>query len=102
MSNTVTVTILDKDYTVACPPEQEDDLHTAARHLDKEMREIRNSGRINGVERIAVMVALNMTYDLLQTQEKLQENSTGSLDGINRINSKLEDALHRYRQLEIG
>lgn len=101
MSNTVTVTILDKDYTVACPPEQEDDLHTAARHLDREMREIRNSGRITGVERIAVMVALNLSYELLQAQEKIADNTTGSLDGIKRLNNKLEDALHRYRQMEI-
>ncbi len=102
MSNTVSVTILDKDYTVACPPDQEDDLHTAARHLDKEMREIRNSGRINGNERIAVMVALNLSYELLHAQEKIEENSVGSLDGIKRLNTKLEDALHRHRQMQIS
>ena len=57
-ANTVTVKILDKDYQVACPEEQEAELVVSAKYLDKQMRGIRNSGKVIGLERIAVMAAL--------------------------------------------
>lgn len=65
-SNTVNVTILEKDYLVACPPEARFQLEESARYLDSKMREIRSSGKVVGTERIAVMAALNMAYELLQ------------------------------------
>lgn len=65
-SNTVSVTILEKDYLVACPPEARFQLEESARYLDSKMKEIRASGKVVGTERIAVMAALNMAYDLLQ------------------------------------
>ena len=55
--NTVTVKILDKEYQVACPEDQEDNLATSAKYLDKQMRKIRETGKVIGVERIAVMAA---------------------------------------------
>jgi len=64
---TVKVNILDKEYLVACPEEARGELERAAGHLDQKMREIRASGKVFGTERIAVMAALNITNDLLQT-----------------------------------
>ena len=61
-SNTVTVTILEKEYQVACPEEQEADLIASAKYLDKQMRSIRETGKVIGLERIAVMAALNISY----------------------------------------
>ena len=63
--NTATVKILDKEYQVACPEEQEAELLTSAKYLDKQMRKIRNSGKVIGLERIAVMAALNISFELL-------------------------------------
>ncbi len=60
--NTVTVTILDKEYQVACPEEQQAELIVSAKYLDKQMRSIRDSGKVVGLERIAVMAALNICY----------------------------------------
>ena len=56
-STTVEVKILDKEYLVACPAEEQDALIRAARHLDGKMRQIRTSGKVFGTERIAVMAA---------------------------------------------
>jgi cell division protein ZapA len=70
MQNTVTVNILDKEYRVACPPESRENLENAASVLDNRMKEIRQTGKIYGTERIAVMAALNLTHDLLQEDEK--------------------------------
>ena len=101
--NTVTVKILDKDYQVACPEEQESELVTSAKYLDKQMRGIRETGKVIGLERIAVMAALNISYELLQASEHSDNAAPapdpGALDGLNR---KLDDALYQLRQLEIG
>lgn len=61
----VTVRILDKDYIVACPVGQSEALLNSAQIVDKKMREIRQSGKVLGIERIAVMVALNLSNELL-------------------------------------
>ncbi|MBB3048396.1 cell division protein ZapA [Litorivivens lipolytica] len=97
--NTVVVRIMDKEFQVACPPDQEPGLHQAAARLDKQMREIRSSGKVIGLERIAIMVALNTTYELLNGSN---EPSKAEQDSIKRVNEKLEDALHKLRQLEIN
>ena len=100
-SNTVTVKILDKDYQVACPEEQEDDLATSAKYLDKQMRKIRDTGKVIGVERIAVMAALDIGYELLQAA---QGGGAGkpNTDALQRLNRKLDEALYDLRQMEIG
>lgn len=65
--NTLEVKILDKEYLVACPEDKQQALRDASMQLDSKMREIRSSGKIFGSERIAVMAALNLTYDLMQS-----------------------------------
>jgi cell division protein ZapA len=101
--HTVTVKILDKEYQVACPEEQEADLIVSAKYLDKQMRDIRDTGKVIGLERIAVMAALNISYELLQASE---QSGTGSAppegESVGRLNRKLDDALYQLRQLEIG
>ncbi len=98
--NTVTVRILDKDYQVACPEEQEAQLQASAKYLDKQMRGIRASGKVIGLERIAVMAALNIGYELLQATDNAEGGQAGG--DVKRINRKLDEALHDLRQLEIG
>ena len=98
--NTVTVKILDKDYQVACPEEQEE-LKSSAKYLDKQMRGIRDTGKVIGLERIAVMAALNIGYELLQASDNTDVTPPPG-DSVKRINRKLDDALHDLRQLEIG
>lgn len=103
-ANTVSVKILDKDYQVACPEEQQADLIVSARYLDKQMRSIRDSGKVIGLERIAVMAALNISYELLQASEQAGNNQAGGADDgdVQSLNRKLDDALYQLRQLEIG
>ena len=101
--HTVTVKILDKDYQVACPEDQEAQLVVSARYLDKQMRSIRDTGKVIGLERIAVMAALNISYELLQASEHSDSNETQPAgEPVNRLNRKLDDALYQLRQLEIG
>lgn len=106
MSNeTVIVKLLDKEYQVACPPGQQEALQQSARYLDQQMRNIRSKGKVIGLERIAVMAALNISNELL-----LQNNGEAPTDdaaplksnSLKSLNDKLDEALHRFRQLEIS
>lgn len=101
-ANTVTVKILDKDYQVACPPEQEKGLIEAARHLDKQMRSVRDSGKVIGLERIAVMVALNMAYEVLNKDAPAADSSGAGVEQVRKLSERIDDTLQRFRQMEIG
>lgn len=101
--NTVSVKILDKEYQVACPEDQEADLVVSAKYLDKQMRDIRETGKVIGLERIAVMAALNISYELLQSTEQTgTSNTPPETESVGRLQRKLDDALYQLRQLEIG
>jgi cell division protein ZapA len=67
-ATTVTVRILDKEYQVACPDEEVDELTASARHLDRQMRAIRETGKVLGLDRMAVMAALNIAHDYLRLE----------------------------------
>ena len=102
-AHTVTVKILDKDYQVACPEDQESQLVVSSRYLDKQMRSIRDTGKVIGLERIAVMAALNISYELLQASENSGDaEDAPDGDSVNRLNRKLDDALYQLKQLEIS
>lgn len=87
--NTLDVKILDKEYLVACPLDTQPKLRMAAEQLDSKMREIRASGKVHGTERIAVMAALNITYELLQNNE----STVGQAKLLDELEAKLDDAL---------
>ncbi|MBI3901551.1 MAG: cell division protein ZapA [Nitrosomonadales bacterium] len=65
---TLDVTILDREFRVACPEDERAELLEAVAFLDKKMREIRDAGKIASVERIAIMAALNISHELLTTR----------------------------------
>ena len=69
---TISVTILDKDYQVSCPVDEVDALTASARYLDRQMAEIRESGKVLGSDRIAVMAALNIANEFLNNRESLE------------------------------
>ena len=71
MSNapkTLEIKILDRELRIACPEEERSELLDAVAYLDKRMREIRDTGKIVSIERIALMAALNITHELLTTK----------------------------------
>ncbi|MFW6342984.1 MAG: cell division protein ZapA, partial [Halothiobacillaceae bacterium] len=69
-TDTVNITILDKEYRIACPPEEREVLHRTAQYLDERMREIRAARRVIGADRIAVLAALNITHELLELKDR--------------------------------
>ncbi|AJE23062.1 cell division protein ZapA [Azotobacter chroococcum] len=91
--HTITVHILDKDYCIACPPEERANLESAARYLDGKMREIRSSGKVIGADRVAVMAALNITHDLLHKQERLDLQASSTREQVRTLLERVDRAL---------
>jgi cell division protein ZapA len=97
----VSVRLLDREYQVACPPEERSDLLDSAEYLDAKMREVRDSGKVVGVDRIAVISALNLANELI----KLRRNGS-SVDSelgakLQRLRERVESALEKGQQLEL-
>ena len=104
-ANGMTVHILGKEYMVACSDEERGALQASADYLDKKMREIRDSGKVIGTDRIAVMAALNITYELLEKKDQGTSDSAPATpkasERIRNLQNRIEEALYRSRQLEI-
>ena len=97
----VSVRILDKEYQIACPVSERTDLLDSAEILNAKMLEIRDSGRVVCLDRIAVMAALNMANDLLhaQARDRLLE---GDLSGrLKIISERVENVLGTSQQLDL-
>ncbi len=97
----INISILDKDYKVACPPGEQSALLESAKFLDHKMREIRDIGHIMGSERIAVITALNMANDLLRTGNVDKEIGQELPPRLKDLENKISRVLEQARQLEI-
>jgi cell division protein ZapA len=103
MSDTarVSIRILDKDYQIACPPEERTALLDSAEMLNARMREIRDSGRVVGMERIAVMAALNIANELLRARECGEHLESKAKTRVRAMRERVENALQPGVQLEL-
>jgi cell division protein ZapA len=99
--STVNVSILGKDYQVSCPAEEVDALTKAARFLDKQMADIRASGKVVGLDRVAVMAALNITNDYLSGQNVLTQTKDLVGQRIASLSEKVGNALAQHKQLDL-
>ncbi|MEO0345454.1 MAG: cell division protein ZapA [Pseudomonadota bacterium] len=97
----VTVKILEKEYQVSCPVNERTDLLDAAELLNGQMREIRDSGKVVGLDRIAVMAALNMANEVLKFMAR--EDAVQSTFGnrIRALTESADKALGDARQLDL-
>lgn len=97
----VTVRILEKEYHVACPAEEKADLLASADLLNRKMREIRDSGKVVGLDRVAVMAALNLANELLKAQGKDQELKEIVGLRVKAMRERLDSALGPAKQLSL-
>lgn len=96
MSETVKlkVSILDKSYEIACAADKVEALESSARHLDERMREIKSSGKAVGLDRVAVLAALNIANDYLSNERRWQDAARR----IDALSEKLGRALKEQDQ----
>ncbi|ANO51968.1 cell division protein ZapA [Woeseia oceani] len=97
----VSVRILEKEYQVACPASERTDLLDSAEILNSKMREIRDSGKVVGLDRIAVMAALNMANELLHARARDKDLDGDYSQRIKLIADRVESALSGSQQLEL-
>ena len=92
VSKPIDVMIMGREFTVSCTDEERQGLLDAVNYLDKKMRDIRDSGKIVGLERIAIMAALNLSHEVLNTK-------TGDVDigdykrRINAMQNQIDEAI---------
>lgn len=97
----VSIRILDKEYQVACPVSERTDLLDSAEILNSKMREIRDSGRVVGLDRIAVMAALNMANDLMHAKARDQALEGDVSNRLKLISDRVDNALSGAKQLDL-
>ena len=99
--NEAAIQILDKMYRFRCHSEEEESLHQAAIMLDGKMREIRDTHKIAGTERIAVMAALNLCHEFLLFRTESDNALQNYKNKIHEIIEKISEELTQSEQLEL-
>lgn len=97
----VNVKILEKEYQISCPADERKDLVDCADLLNAKMREIRDSGKVVGLDRIAVMAALNMANDLLKANSVTEVLENDASVRVRAMRERVETALQSGQQLEL-
>ena len=95
------VTILGREYKVACKESERAELAEAVTLLDGRMREIRDTGKVIGLDRIAVMAALNMANELIVNRSKGAVLEGDVKVRVQAMRERVEGALNTTRQLEL-
>ncbi len=101
VNTTVTIKILGKEYQVSCPEDEVDALSASARFVDQQMSNIRESGRVFGHDRIAVMAALNIANDFIHkrnTADTMQSDIDSKLAALTR---RVSQVLTEHKQLNL-
>ncbi len=97
----VNIKILDKDYQVACPESERPALMDSVALLNAKMREIRDGGKVIGLDRIAVMAALNMANDLIRSRDRGEGLEGVAKARLQAMRERVESALQTSRQLDL-
>ena len=90
MNKNVTIKLLGKEFVVGCPAENEAELFASVNHLNSKMEEIRASGKIIGMERIAVMAALNISNEFLSAKVDQRKEIE---ETMHRLSEKIDKSL---------
>jgi cell division protein ZapA len=100
-SGPVSIQILDKEYLIACPPEERDDLVAAAVYLNARLREIREGGKVIGSDRQVMMAALNMANELSKLKGREQRVNADVGARVKNLRERVERTLEHGKQLEL-
>lgn len=97
----VTIRILDKEYLIGCPPDEQEALLESARMLDERLRGIRQSGKVIGAERMFVMAALNLANELVRLQATSQSADPDAGGQVRRLRERVERAVAASRPADL-
>ena len=92
----LTIKIMDKEYRVACPAEEKENLLASAELLNNKLKEIKQQGSVIGTERIAIMAALNLSHDILRHQTLSAENADLN-QRIDALSDRITDSMREFQ-----
>ncbi|GAA4895128.1 cell division protein ZapA [Ferrimonas pelagia] len=91
--DTTDIHVLGKSFTVACPPQQTQQLQRVADELNQRMEQLKSRTGLGNLEQLAVMAALNLTHELMQSQQQQSEDQRQMQQRINLLQNTIEQAL---------
>ncbi len=97
-SSSLNIKIMDKDYRVACPQDKQASLQESAEFLNDRLNDIKTKGSIIGTERIAIMAALNLAHELLDSRDTAATLSDTDMR-VENLNKKIDIMLRDLRVL---
>ena len=90
----LTISLMGREFRVACPEGEEKQLFASVDYLNRKLREVRDTGKVVGNERIAIMAALNIAHELLSNPSKASSLDAGAFRGrIEAMQETVESAL---------
>ena len=101
MSSPVIVNILGKEYQISCPEEEKPALSASAQLLHDGMDKIRASGKVVGLDRIAVMAGLNIAHELVSVQDQQENGDPETTKKLLQMKDKVSAFLNEERQLDL-
>lgn len=89
----VSAKILDKEYTISCPPDEHAALLSSVQHVDDKMREIRSGSKIISSERLAVMAAINIAHEMLMSKGQVANIDMDVITRLDDLQAKIHESL---------
>lgn len=87
------MSILDKEFLLGCTEEERPGLVAAAAYLDAKMREVKNAAKTSGLDRVAVLAALNITHELIAARQQGSHQADSVAQHVQALKHKLEGVL---------
>lgn len=100
-ANNISVRILDKTYQIKCPMDMVQEVQDAAVYVDQEMRKVRDSGRVIGLDRVAIITALNIAHELISLGQNENKCVEDMFQRIKEMQVKVEDVLTHQEEMEL-
>ena len=92
-SEPVALRLIDREFLIACAPEERDGLLEAAGFLDRKMRELRANAKTPGFDRLAVLAAISVAQEYLALRKQHDSQEQSLTDGLAMLRRKLDAAL---------
>ena len=96
----VKVSIMQREFTIACKEEETEGVIEAASYLDKQMRAIANNNQALGADRCAIMAALNISHELLEARKSVGDGSEVT-NRLEKLHEQIDQAMDSIRQVAL-
>lgn len=94
----VKVSIMQREFTVACTEEESQSVVEAAAYLDKQMRAVSGGAKVLGIERCAIMAGLNISYELLALRKSVEDGEQMS-SRLENLHRQIDDVVTNIQQV---